>query len=88
MTGLPKPRPAGAAGRAREGRDTKEKIFRKFYMAAGAIEKRCARFERRRSSLVRRSVFVDTPAAYPGIESEERGGRRSDRREPARHDDG
>jgi acetyl-CoA carboxylase carboxyl transferase subunit alpha len=57
-----------------KGRDTKEKIFRNFgyarpegYRKALRVMKLAEKF--RRPIL----VFVDTPAAYPGIESEERG---------------
>jgi acetyl-CoA carboxylase carboxyl transferase subunit alpha len=57
-----------------KGRDTKEKIFRNFgyarpegYRKALRMMQLAAKF--RRPVL----VFVDTPAAYPGIESEERG---------------
>ena len=38
-----------------------------------AIGRRCGRCGSPRSSAARSSCFVDTPAAYPGIESEERG---------------
>ena len=57
-----------------KGRDTKEKIFRNFgyarpegYRKALRVMKMAEKFRR---PIV---VFVDTPAAYPGIESEERG---------------
>ncbi len=57
-----------------KGRDTKDKIFRNFgyarpegYRKALRAMKLAEKFER---PIV---VFVDTPAAYPGIESEERG---------------
>lgn len=57
-----------------KGRDTKEKIFRNFgyarpegYRKALRAMKLAEKFDR---PIV---VFVDTPAAYPGIESEERG---------------
>lgn len=57
-----------------KGRDTKEKIFRNFgyarpegYRKALRVMKMAEKFRR---PIV---VFVDTPAAFPGIESEERG---------------
>src|SRR4051812_7777650 len=57
-----------------KGRDTKEKIYRNFgyarpegYRKAMRVMKMAEKFRR---PIV---VFVDTPAAYPGIESEERG---------------
>jgi acetyl-CoA carboxylase carboxyl transferase subunit alpha len=57
-----------------KGRDTKEKIFRNFgyarpegYRKALRAMQWAAKFRR---PII---VFVDTPAAYPGIESEERG---------------
>jgi acetyl-CoA carboxylase carboxyl transferase subunit alpha len=57
-----------------KGRDTKQKIFRNFgyarpegYRKALRIMQFAQKFSR---PLV---VFIDTPAAYPGIESEERG---------------
>jgi acetyl-CoA carboxylase carboxyl transferase subunit alpha len=57
-----------------KGRDTKQKIFRNFgyarpegYRKALRVMKLAEKFSR---PIV---VFIDTPAAYPGIESEERG---------------
>ncbi len=57
-----------------KGRDTKQKIFRNFgyakpegYRKALRVLKLAEKFHR---PVV---VFIDTPAAYPGIESEERG---------------
>jgi acetyl-CoA carboxylase carboxyl transferase subunit alpha len=57
-----------------KGRDTKDKIYRNFgyakpegYRKALRVMKMAGKFHR---PLL---VFVDTPAAYPGIESEERG---------------
>jgi len=57
-----------------KGRDTKEKIYRNFgyarpegYRKAMRVMKTAEKFRR---AII---VFVDTPAAYPGIESEERG---------------
>jgi len=57
-----------------KGRDTKQKIFRNFgyarpegYRKALRVMELAQKFER---PIV---VFIDTPAAYPGMESEERG---------------
>jgi acetyl-CoA carboxylase carboxyl transferase subunit alpha len=57
-----------------KGRDTKQKVFRNFgyakpegYRKALRVMKLAEKFQRPVL------VFVDTPAAYPGIESEERG---------------
>ena len=57
-----------------KGRDTKQKIYRNFgyakpegYRKALRIMKMAEKFQRPVIS------FIDTPAAYPGIESEERG---------------
>jgi acetyl-CoA carboxylase carboxyl transferase subunit alpha len=57
-----------------KGRDTKQKIFRNFgyarpegYRKALRIMQLAGKFDR---PIV---VFIDTPAAYPGVESEERG---------------
>jgi acetyl-CoA carboxylase carboxyl transferase subunit alpha len=57
-----------------KGRDTKQKIFRNFgyarpegYRKALRVMKLAEKFSR---PIV---VFIDTPAAYPGVESEERG---------------
>ena len=57
-----------------KGRDTKQKIYRNFgyakpegYRKALRVLKLAEKF--RRPAI----VFIDTPAAYPGIESEERG---------------
>jgi acetyl-CoA carboxylase carboxyl transferase subunit alpha len=67
-------RPVVVMGHQKGGRDTKEKIFRNFgyakpegYRKALRVLKLAEKFHR---SVI---VFVDTPAAYPGIESEERG---------------
>ena len=61
-------------GHQKGGADTKEKIYRNFgyakpegYRKAIRTMKLAAKFNR---AII---VFVDTPAAYPGIESEERG---------------
>ena len=57
-----------------KGRDTKEKIFRNFGYARPEGYRKALRAmqlaEKFRRPIV---VFVDTPAAYPGIDSEERG---------------
>jgi acetyl-CoA carboxylase carboxyl transferase subunit alpha len=57
-----------------KGGDTKEKIFRNFGYARPEGYRKALRAmhlaEKFRRPIV---VFVDTPAAYPGIESEERG---------------
>jgi acetyl-CoA carboxylase carboxyl transferase subunit alpha len=57
-----------------KGRDTKQKIFRNFgyarpegYRKALRVMQLAQKFQR---PIV---VFIDTPAAYPGVESEERG---------------
>jgi acetyl-CoA carboxylase carboxyl transferase subunit alpha len=66
-------RPVMVVGHVK-GRDTKEKIFRNFGYARPEGYRKAIRAMRlaekfRRSIL----VFVDTPAAYPGADSEERG---------------
>jgi acetyl-CoA carboxylase carboxyl transferase subunit alpha len=57
-----------------KGRDTKQKIFRNFGYARPEGYRKALRVmqlaEKFRRPIV---VFIDTPAAYPGIESEERG---------------
>jgi acetyl-CoA carboxylase carboxyl transferase subunit alpha len=57
-----------------KGRDTKEKIFRNFGYARPEGYRKALRAmhlaEKFRRPII---VFVDTPAAYPGMESEERG---------------
>jgi len=57
-----------------KGGDTKEKIFRNFGYARPEGYRKALRAmhlaEKFRRPII---VFVDTPAAYPGIESEERG---------------
>lgn len=57
-----------------KGRDTKQKIYRNFGYARPEGYRKALRTmqvaEKFRRPIV---VFVDTPAAYPGIESEERG---------------
>ena len=67
-------RPVFVVGHQKGGSDTKQKIFRNFgYARPEGYRKalrtmKCA--EKFRRPII---VFVDTPAAYPGIESEERG---------------
>jgi acetyl-CoA carboxylase carboxyl transferase subunit alpha len=57
-----------------KGRDTKEKIFRNFGYARPEGYRKAIRAMRLAEKFHRPViVFVDTPAAYPGIESEERG---------------
>src|SRR3954453_2670290 len=57
-----------------KGRDTKENIFRKFGSARPQGYRKALRAMRLAEKFRRPIiVFVDTPAAYPGIESEERG---------------
>jgi acetyl-CoA carboxylase carboxyl transferase subunit alpha len=57
-----------------KGRDTKEKIFRNFGYARPEGYRKALRAMRLAEKFSRPIiVFVDTPAAYPGIESEERG---------------
>jgi acetyl-CoA carboxylase carboxyl transferase subunit alpha len=56
------------------GGDTKEKIFRNFGYARPEGYRKALRAMRLAEKFSRAIlVFVDTPAAYPGIESEERG---------------
>jgi acetyl-CoA carboxylase carboxyl transferase subunit alpha len=56
------------------GGDTKEKIFRNFGYARPEGYRKALRVMRLAEKFSRPIlVFVDTPAAYPGIESEERG---------------
>lgn len=57
-----------------KGADTKEKIFRNFGYARPEGYRKALRAMRLAEKFQRPIVvFVDTPAAYPGIESEERG---------------
>ena len=57
-----------------KGNDTKEKIFRNFGYARPEGYRKALRAMRLAEKFQRPIVvFVDTPAAYPGIESEERG---------------
>src|SRR6187399_1747169 len=57
-----------------KGRDTKQKIFRNFGYARPEGYRKALRVMRLAEKFHRPILaFVDTPAAYPGIESEERG---------------
>jgi len=57
-----------------KGRDTKQKIFRNFGYARPEGYRKALRVMRLAEKFARPIVvFVDTPAAYPGMESEERG---------------
>lgn len=57
-----------------KGRDTRTKIYRNFGYAKPEGYRKALRVMRMAEKLGRPVVvFVDTPAAYPGIESEERG---------------
>lgn len=57
-----------------KGRDTKEKIFRNFGYARPEGYRKALRAMRLAEKFQRPIVaFIDTPAAHPGIESEERG---------------
>jgi acetyl-CoA carboxylase carboxyl transferase subunit alpha len=57
-----------------KGRDTKQKIFRNFGYARPEGYRKALRVMQFANKFARPIVvFVDTPAAYPGMESEERG---------------
>src|SRR6187401_1151359 len=57
-----------------KGRDTKQKIFRNFGYARPEGYRKALRVLQMAQKFSRPIVvFIDTPAAYPGIESEERG---------------
>jgi acetyl-CoA carboxylase carboxyl transferase subunit alpha len=57
-----------------KGRDTKQKIFRNFGYARPEGYRKALRIMRLAEKFSRPIVvFIDTPAAYPGVESEERG---------------
>src|SRR5512141_2161187 len=75
MTGLAdyKGQPVLLVGHVK-GRDTKEKICRNFGYARPEGYRKAMRAMRLAEKFSRPViVFIDTPAAYPGIESEERG---------------
>jgi len=71
---LYKNEPVMVVGHHKGGADTKQKIFRNFGYARPEGYRKALRAmelaEKFRRPII---VFVDTPAAYPGIESEERG---------------
>lgn len=57
-----------------KGRDTKQKIFRNFGYARPEGYRKALRVMEMAQKFSRPiAVFIDTPAAYPGMESEERG---------------
>src|SRR5918998_467040 len=57
-----------------KGRDTKQKIFRNFGYARPEGYRKALRVMQLAEKFARPIiVFIDTPAAYPGVESEERG---------------
>ena len=57
-----------------KGRDTKQKIFRNFGYARPEGYRKALRIMQLAQKFGRPIVvFIDTPAAYPGVESEERG---------------
>ena len=57
-----------------KGRDTKQKIYRNFGYAKPEGYRKALRVMRLAEKFKRPIIiFIDTPAAYPGIESEERG---------------
>jgi acetyl-CoA carboxylase carboxyl transferase subunit alpha len=57
-----------------KGRDTKQKVYRNFGYAKPEGYRKALRVMRLAEKFKRPVVvFVDTPAAYPGVESEERG---------------
>jgi acetyl-CoA carboxylase carboxyl transferase subunit alpha len=75
VTGLAeyKGRPVAFLGH-QKGRDTKQKIFRNFGYARPEGYRKALRVLQMAHKFSRPViVFIDTPAAYPGIESEERG---------------
>ncbi len=71
---LYKGQPVLVVGHQKGGADTKEKIFRNFGYARPEGYRKALRAMKIAEKFQRPIViFVDTPAAYPGIESEERG---------------
>ena len=65
--------PAAVIGH-QKGRDTKQKIFRNFGYARPEGYRKALRVMQLAQKFSRPIiVFIDTPAAYPGVESEERG---------------
>jgi acetyl-CoA carboxylase carboxyl transferase subunit alpha len=66
-------RPVAVIGH-QKGRDTKQKIFRNFGYARPEGYRKALRVMQLAQKFARPIiVFIDTPAAYPGVESEERG---------------
>jgi acetyl-CoA carboxylase carboxyl transferase subunit alpha len=66
--------PVLVVGHHKGGADTKQRIFRNFGYARPEGYRKALRAMRLAEKFARPIVvFVDTPAAYPGIESEERG---------------
>jgi acetyl-CoA carboxylase carboxyl transferase subunit alpha len=73
-TALYKGMPVLIVGHDKGGSDTKQKIFRNFGYAKPEGYRKALRAMRLAEKFGRPViVFVDTPAAYPGVESEERG---------------
>lgn len=69
-----KDRPVLLVGHVKGGNDTKDKIYRNFGYARPEGYRKALRAMRLAEKFGRPIiVFIDTPAAYPGIESEERG---------------
>jgi acetyl-CoA carboxylase carboxyl transferase subunit alpha len=76
VTGMARYReqPVLVVGHQKGGADTKQKIYRNFGYARPEGYRKALRAMRLAEKFGRAIVvFVDTPAAYPGIESEERG---------------
>ena len=76
VTGLAryKGAPVMVVGHHKGGSDTKQKIFRNFGYAKPEGYRKALRAMEMAEKFGRPIVvFVDTPAAYPGVESEERG---------------
>lgn len=72
-TGNYKGQPIAFVGH-QKGRDTKQKIFRNFGYARPEGYRKALRVMQLAHKFSRPiAVFIDTPAAYPGMESEERG---------------
>src|SRR5688500_8818596 len=66
--------PVAIVGHQKGGGDTKQKIFRNFGYARPEGYRKALRVMQMAQKFGRPIVaFVDTPAAYPGVESEERG---------------
>jgi acetyl-CoA carboxylase carboxyl transferase subunit alpha len=76
ITGLAryKGEPVVVVGHHKGGGDTKQKIFRNFGYARPEGYRKAMRVMKMAEKFGRAVIsFVDTPAAYPGVESEERG---------------